>query len=63
MSCLQDDVEIRRKAVPISLSVNLHSRNTQSMQVSHTSCYGMYTVGKYDFSFQYLQLSSVEYCE
>lgn len=43
MSCLQDDVEIRRKAVPISLSVNLHSRNTQSMQVSHTSCYGMYS--------------------
>ena len=62
MSCSQDDVEIRRKAVPISLSVNLHSGNTQSMQVSHTSCYGMYTVGKYDFnfSFQYLQL---EHCE
>lgn len=45
MSCSQDDVEIRRKAVPISLSVNLHSGNTQSMQVSHTSCYGMYAVG------------------
>ena len=46
MSCSQDDVEIRRKAVPISLSVNLHSGNTKSMQVSHTSCYGMYAVGK-----------------